>query len=96
MISVHRQYELKGTTHFHAHIEVNPVGILDVEIIENKQHHKAELCDVGFKKLSGSTRVYGKQGKAQWALDLHDKDASELSHLIVEANKEFETLMRDL
>lgn len=34
MISTFRDYELQDKNHFHAHIEVNPTGLLDVDIIE--------------------------------------------------------------
>ncbi|WP_436410550.1 hypothetical protein [Vibrio pectenicida] len=36
MISTFRDYELQDSNHFHAHIEVNPTGVLDVDIIEKK------------------------------------------------------------
>ncbi|GLT16862.1 hypothetical protein GCM10007938_06390 [Vibrio zhanjiangensis] len=96
MISTFRDYELRDTNHYHAHIEVNPIGVLDVDIIEKKEHHQTDLCDISFEKLAGKTRVKGKEAKHQWQLDLDDKDANELHQLISEANEEYETLMRDL
>ncbi|MYM59345.1 hypothetical protein GTG28_08915 [Vibrio sp. OCN044] len=96
MISTFRDYELQDKNHFHAHIEVNPTGRLDVDIIENKEHHQTELCNVSFEKLAGKTRLKGKEAQNQWQLDLDDKDAIELYLLISKANEEYETLMRDL
>ncbi|MDN3612149.1 hypothetical protein ACODM8_15745 [Vibrio ostreicida] len=96
MISTFRDYELKGTRHFHAHIEVNPAGLLGVDIIEKNEHHQAELCNVSFEKLEGKTRIKGKEAQDDWQMDLNDQDATELRRLIIEANEEFEILMRDL
>ena len=96
MISTFRDYELQDKNHFHAHIEVNPTGLLDVDIIENKEHHQTELCNVSFEKLAGKTRLKGKEAQNQWQLDLDDKDAIELYLLISKANEEYEALMRDL
>lgn len=96
MILVQRHYELKDTKHCHANIEVNPTGVLDVKIVELNKHHQAELCDIEFQKLAGKTCLRCKNEQAQWMLELDDKDANELSTLIVEANEEYETLMRDL
>ncbi|WP_114785307.1 hypothetical protein [Vibrio tetraodonis] len=96
MISTFRDYELQDKNHFHAHIEVNPTGLLDVDIIENKEHHQTELCNVSFEKLAGKTRLKGKEAQNQWQLDLDDKDAIELYLLISKANEEYEILMRNL
>ncbi len=96
MISVHRHYELKDSQRFHVHVEVNPTGLLDVEIVELQKHHQADLCDVEFQKLAGKTRLHCNKNRDKWAVELDDKDANELSTLIVEANEEYETLMRDL
>lgn len=96
MILVHRRYELKDSKRCHANFEVNPTGLLDVEIVELHKHHQADLDDVKFEKIAGKTRLCCKQNKKPWAIELDDKDAKELSTLIVEANEEFETLMRDL
>ncbi|AIS57936.1 MULTISPECIES: hypothetical protein [Vibrio] len=96
MISTFRDYELQDKNHFHAHIEVNPTGLLDVDIIEKNEHHQTELCDISFEKLDGKTRIKGKEAQHQWQMDLDDRDATELHHLISEANEEYEILMRDL
>lgn len=34
MIAVHREYCLSNSPDLHAHVEVNPVGKLEVEIVE--------------------------------------------------------------
>ena len=52
MISVHRVYEIKDISHNHAHIEINPVGVIDIEIVEKKEHHRAEFKDLSFKPLT--------------------------------------------
>ncbi|MBU2899300.1 hypothetical protein [Vibrio hepatarius] len=96
MISTFRDYQLQDKNHFHAHIEVNPTGILGVDIIEKKEHHQTDLYDISFEKLAGNTRLKGKGAQHQWQLDLDDKDALELHHLISQTNEEYETLMRDL
>lgn len=96
MISVHRDYQLQDKDHLHAHIEINPIGLLDVEIIENKQRHQAEFNDVSFKKIDGHTRLCAKQATKPWQLALTNRDAEEINRLIDAASEEFETLMRDL
>ncbi|WP_159650998.1 hypothetical protein [Vibrio atypicus] len=96
MITVHRNYQLQDANHFHAHVEINPIGQLDVDIIENKQHHQAEFEELKFEKTSKHTRLCATHGKQRWQVALDDKDAKELDRLIREANEEFETLMRDL
>ena len=96
MISTFRDYELQDKNHCHAHIEVNPTGLLDVDITEKNEHHQTELCDISFEKLDGKTRIKGKEAQHQWQMDLDDRDATELHHLISEANEEYEILMRDL
>ncbi|MCG9577041.1 hypothetical protein [Vibrio tubiashii] len=96
MISVHREYELIDVNHSHAHVEINPIGLIDVEIMENKQHHQAEFSELSFQKVGGHTRLCGKQNKKPWQLELDNKDAEEINRLIDQASEEFETLMRDL
>ena len=54
MISVHRVYEIKDISHNHAHIEINPVGVIDIEIVEKKEHHWAEFKDLSFQIHRGS------------------------------------------
>ncbi|KLN64866.1 MULTISPECIES: hypothetical protein [Vibrio] len=96
MIAVHRDYELVGMNHSHAHIEINPTGLIDVEIMENKLHLQAEFSELSFKKVGGHTRLCGKQNKKPWQVELENKDAEEINRLIDAASEEYETLMRDL
>lgn len=96
MISVHRDYQLQDNDHLHAHVEINPIGVLDVQIVENKQHHHAEFNDVSFKKIDGHTRLCAKHSSKPWQLELANRDAEEINRLIDAASEEFETLMRDL
>jgi len=96
MITVHRDYELVGMNHSHARIEINPTGLIDVEIMENKQHLQAEFSELSFKKVGGHTRLCGKQNKKPWQVELENKDAEEINRLIDAASEEYEILMRDL
>ncbi|MDF2152702.1 hypothetical protein [Vibrio sp. CAU 1672] len=96
MIAVHREYCLSNRPGLHAHVEVNPVGKLEVEIVELHEHHTTEFDDLSFESRGGETRVCGKEATKPWQVKLAATDALELSHLIDEANEELETLMRDL
>tara|TARA_Y100001956_G_C4128832_1_gene192177 strand:+ start:5744 stop:6034 length:291 start_codon:yes stop_codon:yes gene_type:complete len=96
MITKHRDYQLQDNNHFHAHVEINPIGVLDVEIVENKQHHQAEFSELSFMKVDGHTRLCGRQDATPWQLELNNKDAEEINRLIDQASEELEILMRDL
>lgn len=96
MISKHRNYQLKDVNHSRAHIEINPIGLIDVELVENKQHLRAEFSEVSFQKVGGHTRLCGRQNKKPWQVELNNKDADEVNRLIDEASEEYEILMRDL
>lgn len=43
MIAVHRDYCLSSSSELHAHVKVNPVGRLEVEIIELEERHTPSL-----------------------------------------------------
>ncbi|MGD8110425.1 hypothetical protein ACQEXU_09050 [Vibrio sp. TRT 21S02] len=96
MIAVHRNYLLQNAKHWHAHVAVNPVGIIDIEIKENHVHHSSSFDDLQFESIANKTRLRGQGNSTQWEVMLSDHDALELSHLIHEANEELETLLRDL
>jgi len=100
MIAKHRDYLLQDTKNFHAHIQVNPIGILDVDIVEKREHHSSSFDSLAFKKVGSKTIVSGceERGrkKSQWQLTLTKRDAEELNLLIEDANEEYEILMRDL
>jgi hypothetical protein len=98
MITVHRDYILVyGKGRNHAHIQVNPVGHLDVKIKGRKECLHCEFDDISFQETDSNTKVIGhEEGRRPWQLTLSNRDAAELTHLIQEANEEFEVLMRDL
>ncbi|CAE6943967.1 hypothetical protein [Vibrio sp. B1FLJ16] len=96
MIVVHRDYCLSRRPDLHAHIEVNPVGKLNVEIVELQECHSTEFDDLSFESRGNEARVCGKENADKWYFKLAMTDAMELSHLVEEANEEYETLMNDL
>ncbi|EGQ8505831.1 TPA: hypothetical protein N2889_005204 [Vibrio parahaemolyticus] len=96
MIAVHRDYCLSSSSELHAHVKVNPVGRLEVEIIELEERHTTEFDDLSFESRGCETRVCGKEDATPWQFNLAVTDALELSHLVEEANEEYEILMNDL
>ena len=96
MIAVHREYCLSNSPDLHAHVEVNPVGKLEVEIVELRERHITEFEDLSFESRGVQTRICGKEDTVPWQFNLAKTDALELSHLVDEANEEYETLMSDL
>lgn len=100
MLARHRKYLLKDTKQLHAHVQVNPTGLLEVEIPSQKQSHTAEFEHLRFERSGRVTKLVGKHtsnGKpVHWQLPLANDDARELEHLIDEAAEELEILMRDL
>ncbi len=96
MIAVHRDYCLSRRPDLHAHIEVNPVGKLRVEIVELQECHSTEFNDLSFENHGNETRVCGRDDENKWQFKLAISDADELSHLVDAANEEYEILMNDL
>ena len=100
MLAKHRNYLLKDTKKLHAHVQVIPTGLLEIEIIEKKQHHAAEFLELHFEQEGKITKLFGKNtanGKPTlWQVPFNHDDAKDLENLIDEANEEFEILMRDL
>ncbi len=96
MIVVHRDYCLSRRPDLHAHIEVNPVGKLKVEIIELQKCHSTEFDDLSFESRGNETRICGSENADKWQFKLAASDALELSHLVEEASEEYEILMSDL
>ena len=43
MIAVHRDYCLSNSSDLHAHVKVNPVGKLEVEIVELQERHESSV-----------------------------------------------------
>ncbi len=96
MITVHRDYCLSRRPDLHAHIEVNPVGKLKVELVELQKCHSTEFDDLSFESWGSETRICGKENAHKWQFKLAESDAKELSHLVEEASEEYEILMSDL
>tara|TARA_Y100001960_G_scaffold97342_1_gene104765 strand:- start:640 stop:942 length:303 start_codon:yes stop_codon:yes gene_type:complete len=99
MFAIHREYELKNQQDCHAHIQVNPTGNLEFEILESHEHHNTDFNHLSFEFEEGNIKVLGQDqdGKhCDWQLLLAEKDAKELNHLVVLATEQYETLMRDL
>ncbi|MGY3572223.1 hypothetical protein [Vibrio paucivorans] len=98
MIAKQRNYIVQGKTNLHALVQVNPIGELDVEIVETHKHHHTDFENLSFKRSGSRTLLVGRDAKQAkpWQVTLASQDADELNHLIQEANEEFETLMRDL
>ncbi|ANS86190.1 hypothetical protein VSVS12_02430 [Vibrio scophthalmi] len=96
MIAIERKYCLSNNPNLYARIEVNPIGQLDVEIIELNERHTTQFDDLSFKCSQGVIHVCGKEQTLPWQLSLATGDGLELSTLVDNANDEYETLMRDL
>ncbi|UFN72268.1 hypothetical protein LN249_17695 [Vibrio alginolyticus] len=96
MIAVHRDYCLSNSSDLHAHVKVNPVGKLEVEIVKLQERHTTEFDDLSFESRGCETRICGKEDTTPWQFNLAVTDALELSHLVEEANEEYEILMNDL
>lgn len=98
MIKTHRNFVLHGNHQRHAQIHVNPVGELDVDIIESNEHHNTELAEISFKRSQHSTLVKGFEigDHKAWQIALNNRDADELNTIIQRANDDYEELMRDL
>ncbi|SHF07351.1 hypothetical protein [Vibrio gazogenes] len=98
MITIHRDYLLvhRGNKD-HAHVKVNPVGHIDIELNSCQACYHSAFDDVHFEKTGQKTKLTGNDhSSSPWQVMLSDNDAKELNHLIEEANDVYETLMRDL
>lgn len=91
---------LPGKLHYHAHIDINPKGFLRVNIVENKHSYSAKFVDLRFERNGSIPSVvcceYIKPPLKSWHVYLSSNDARELINSMVEAEDEYETLMRDL
>jgi hypothetical protein len=98
MIKTHRNFVLHGSNQRHAQIHVNPVGELDIDIVESNEHHNTELTELSFKRSRHSTLVKGFEvhDHKAWQITLNHRDADELSTIVKRANDDYEELMRDL
>lgn len=91
---------LPGKLHFHAHIDINPKGYIRVRIVEKKQTHVAKFEDLRFEYKHSCPGVvcceYARPPEKHWHFYLSANDARELISSMVEAEDEYEILMRDL
>ncbi|HAS63793.1 MAG TPA: hypothetical protein DCS35_15280 [Vibrio sp.] len=96
MLAIQRKYCLSNRPNLHVQFEVNPIGKLEVEIIELHQHHSTDFEDLSFRSQGNVIEVCGREKHVPWRCNLAVSDALELSSLVEEANEEYEVLMRDL
>ncbi|MGF1750122.1 MULTISPECIES: hypothetical protein [Vibrio] len=98
MIKTHRNFLLPESNGHHVNIDINPIGHLDIDIVELKEHHDSEFEQLTFKHAGSVTHIQGvdEHSNQLWNIPLHCQDAHELNALILRANDELETLMRDL
>ncbi len=61
MIAVHRDYCLSSSSELHAHVKVNPVGRLEVEIIELEERHTTEFDDLSLKVVDVKLEFVAKK-----------------------------------
>ncbi|MDC0610746.1 hypothetical protein OAP63_08425 [Vibrio sp.] len=100
MITVHREYTLQTPDHPHAHVEVCPTGVIEVEIVESKECYSCDLDRLAFKDSGSKTKLVGlkhpNKNLVAWEIALHTNDATELVEIVAQVNEEYETLMNDL
>ncbi len=96
MIKVHRHYTLTNDKHLHAHVVVNPVGLFELEIVELNERHTTDFDNLLFESTKAGTKIRSKERTDPWQVFLANKDAREITHLIDEANEEYEDLMTNL
>ncbi|GMQ49014.1 hypothetical protein [Vibrio sp. 10N] len=98
MIKTHHNFLLSGSPQRHAHVHVNPVGEVDVDIVELDEHHNTEFTALKFQRSQHSTLLKGMEisDHKSWQISLNNRDADELNKIIERANEDFEQLMRDL
>jgi len=99
MVTVHREYILQDPKHFHAHVEICPTGVIEVEILESKECYSCDLDNLMFKGTGSKTKLVGLEhsnNTITWELELHSNDASELVQIVEIENDRYETLMNDL
>ncbi len=100
MLAKRCSYTLQSDDHYHVNIVVNPEGVMDVNIIENKQHVISEFDHVHFKESRQGVKLICEDddcaGHEEICLILSRKDALELREMIDNAIQEYEQLMTDL
>ncbi|MFA0087788.1 hypothetical protein [Vibrio sp. 10N.261.51.F12] len=98
MIKTHRNFLLAEPRCHHANVYINPVGQLDIDIVESRQHHDASFETLTFKYEGAIVHIQGIDCRTNkhWDVSLNCRDANEINTLILRANEELETLMSDL
>lgn len=96
MITVHREYRVSTKPEQYAHVEINPVGQLDVEMMGEQKHYVADFEHLSFSSHSHGVLIECQKVNSPWKMMLEKADAQELRHLVEDAQEEFEILMRDL
>ncbi|MBD1555618.1 hypothetical protein HC752_01550 [Vibrio sp. S9_S30] len=100
MLARHLDCALNDVSHSKAHIEVNPTGVVAVEIHESHQRLRTEFDSLRFERKGNVTELVGETPNARkgktWRLPLCHRDARVLQECIEDASEELEILMRDL
>ncbi|ELV8811293.1 hypothetical protein QNE21_002073 [Vibrio vulnificus] len=96
MITVHRDYRVSIKPERYAHVEINPVGKLDVEIKGQRQHYVVDFEQLAFSSDEQGVALVCQKAYSPWKVMLATADAQELKSLVKEAQEEYEILMRDL
>ncbi|MCG7495547.1 hypothetical protein MHO82_01555 [Vibrio sp. Of7-15] len=100
MLVKHRDYILEDMTHHKVHVAVVPTGIVNLELDDHTERYQAEFDLLAFMRNEDTTWLVCKSkldnGVEKWKLPLKEKDASDLEHLIEDAEQELNTLFDDL
>ncbi|CAH0525476.1 hypothetical protein [Vibrio hippocampi] len=98
MIKFHCNVLLHGSQSYHAEVHINPIGEVDIDILESKQHLSSEFDQLKFQRKRSGTQLQGVEQVNQkpWHIELAHQDAKQVSRLIKNANEEYEQLMCDL
>lgn len=100
MLAKQCSYTLSGAEPLHAHIVVNPTGLLEVDIIERDQHFTSDFEHVYFRGDEQGMQVVCEHcentPEEEVSLSLQRQDAFELYQMIDDAKQELECLLCDL
>lgn len=78
MITVHRDYRVSIKPERYAHVEINPVGKLDVEIKGQRQHYVADFEQLAFSSDEQGVALVCQKAHSPWKVMLATADAQEL------------------
>ena len=100
MHTKHLSCLLPGKRHHHARIDINPKGFIRVNIVENKQSYTAKFEELCFECKGSIPSVVCcdliSPSRKHCRIYLSSDDARALLNSMVEAQEEYEILMRDL